>query len=156
MNLSLYPEVMWNEITKKKKYIPRRLRKNERLKLFKRYWLPYYGAVKVKDVFSTCGVEYYQIIYNNGNMVGVTSFPVEDKCYELLHNFNNMESYEFINKKKPVYGAEIKYWFIINNIDFSDDEYSGFLDKLQYLDDSTKYITRRNKKKKEYEFIEQK
>lgn len=153
MTLKLYPSKLLEEIRKKKKYIPRKLRKNERLRLNRKYWIPDYGIIKVKEIIDTPNGEHYVISYNNGNMNGVVSYPTTNECYEMLKNFNELESINFINKKKSVYGAEIKYWFIINDIDFNDIDYSGFLDKIQYLKDSTKYIVHRNKKKKEYDFI---
>ena len=150
----LYPYDLWKIIKNDKKYIPRQLRKDEKLKLYRRYWLSELGMIKVKEIISIQNREFYSITYgNNGEKNGVISYPVEFGCYELLKNFNEFEKSDFINKKKPIYGAEIKYWFIINNIDFSDENYSGFLDKLQYLKDSAKYIVRRNKKKQEYEFV---
>ena len=157
MRLDLYPDDLWSEILKKKKYIPRRLRKHEHLKLYKKYWIPYYGIIKVKDVINVANQDYYDISYTSaGNTLhGVIPWPLPYDSYEMLRNFDQIESLNFINKRKAVYGAEIKYWFKVNNIDFTDENYSGFLDKLQGLIDSTKYITRRNKKKKEYEFIKQ-
>ena len=153
MNKCIYPEKLLEEIKKKKKYIPRRIRNEERLKLFKKYWISEYGIIKVKDIYIIHNIDHYFITYNNGNMYGVIPYPIKDECYELLRNFNELENENFINKKKLIYGAEIKFWFVINEINFNNDNYSGFLDKLSSLQDSKKYTVHRNKKRKEYDFI---
>ena len=47
----------------------------------------------------------------------------------------------------------IKYWFCINNIEYDDEKYIGFKDKIKYLEDNSKYRIRRNKKLNIYDFI---
>lgn len=145
MRQCFYPDELWGEISKNYKYIPRKLRDDEKLKLDKRYWIPDYGLVRVKEIINI-GTEYYIISYSNGSMFGVISYPV-DNCYELLKNFNSIEKDDILEKNKPIYGAEIKYWFAINNKDTS----SSILDNLHSLKDSTKYLIRANKKS--YDFI---
>ena len=155
--LVIYPEKLQYEIVKYKRYIPRRLKHHERLKLYHRYYNETYGNFKVKEIYFESGNEYYYIAYNK-NMNGVIQYPEYNnhKTYELLSNKNNMEDQPVINNRIQSFtGAEIKFWFLTNDIDFSSEEYSGFYEPLSYdkLYDTKRYRVRRNKKLNIYEFI---
>mgnify|MGYP003405529749 CR=1 FL=1 len=72
----------------------------------------------------------YFIKYNNGKLFGVISHPITDTIYELLHDYDEIEKVNLINSNKSYSGAEIKFWFVINNINFKDQKYDGFLSFL--------------------------
>ena len=122
---SIYPPKL-EEYIRKNKYIPRKVRDNEHLKLYHRYWLEDYNeVVKVDDIFITRSIEYYSIICKS--MVSCIPAPVPKYTYELLHNKECIEKVDLINSEKSYTGAEIKYWFLMNNIDLeSGSQYSGF------------------------------
>ena len=86
---SIYPPKL-EEYIRKNKYIPRKVRDNEHLKLYHRYWLEDYNeVVKVDDIFITRYVEYYSIRYKS--MVSCIPAPVPKYTYELLHNKEHIE-----------------------------------------------------------------
>ena len=122
---SIYPPKL-EEYIRKNKYIPRKVRDNEHLKLYHRYWLEDYNeVVKVDDIFITRSIEYYSIICKS--MVSCISAPVPKYTYELLHNKECIEKVDLINSEKSYTGAEIKYWFLMNNIDLEfGSQYAGF------------------------------
>ena len=65
-------------------------------------------------------------------MSACISYPVEkDNNYELLHNYSNIENENIINSNISYTGAEIKFWFIYNRIDFSNYNNRGFLKYLE-------------------------
>lgn len=146
-----------------KKYIPRRLKNFEHLKVYHRYWLPEYGEFKVRDSSYDSGNEYYYITYCSGSKQGVISYPIYNilECFELLKNVKHVEEDSVINNRiRNFTGAEIRFWFIHNEIDFTDIEnYSGFLPYLEYgrkesIKDSLVYQCKRNKKQNKFEFIQ--
>ena len=149
-----------------KRYIPRRLGRFDQLKVFHRYWLPDFGEFKVKDISYNNGTEYYYIVYDNNTKQAVLSYPVSNpsanitECFELLKNYDHIEDNCIINNMIESFtGAEIRFWFIINNIDFTDIEnYSGFLPYLVYgnkksIKDSLVYHCKRDKKENKFEFV---
>ena len=122
---SIYPPKL-EEYIRKNKYIPRKVKDNEHLKLYHRYWIEDYNeVVKVDDIFITRYVEYYSIRCKS--MVSCIPAPVPKYTYELLHNKEHIEKVDLINSEKSYTGAEIKYWFLINNIDLEfGRQYAGF------------------------------
>ena len=122
---SIYPPKL-EEYIRKNKYIPRKVRDNEHLKLYHRYWLEDYNeVVKVDDIFMVRCIEYYSIRCKS--MVSCIPAPVPKYTYELLHNKECIEKVDLINSEKSYTGAEIKYWFLMNNIDLeSGSQYAGF------------------------------
>lgn len=155
MSLLLYPEKLQNEVMKNKNYIPRKLRHHERLKIYHRYYNDEFGIFKIRDVELIGGVEYYFITYKK-NMTAVIPYPTYNncKCYELMVNRDELENKSIINNRTTTFfGAEIKFWFVVNDVDFNDENYIGFKSELDSIYDSKKYHVRRNKKLKEYEFL---
>ena len=158
----IYSSELEEYIKDSKKYIPRKLKGFEHLKPYHRYWSPEFGAFKVRDTSYDSGVEFFYITYCNDTKQAVLSYPISNilECYELLKNYKHIEEYSVINNRIMSFtGAEIRYWFILNNVDFTDIEnYSGFLPYLEYgrkdsLKDSLEYHCRRNKKQNKFEFI---
>ena len=148
----VYPDELEKEIIKNK-YIPRKCRELEHLKLYHRYYTTRYGVFKVENIESIKGIEYYFIKYNNGKLFGVISHPITDTIYELLHDYDEIEKVNLINSNKSYSGAEIKFWFVINNINFKDQKYDGFLSFLNansknIISDSKYYFVYRNKSKR--------
>lgn len=147
----IYPEELLNQM-KKYKYIPRKINKDEHLKLYHRYWIPDLGGViKVKDIWKENGTEYYMIKYKNDLFV-CFSYPIDDyyESYELIHDYNDIYKDDIVNSKNSYTGAEIKYWFSVNN----DRKYDKFfkyinprsksciVDKIRYkviIDENNKY-----------------
>ena len=102
----VYPDELEKEIIKNK-YIPRKCRELEHLKLYHRYYTTIYGVFKVENIESIKGIEYYFIKYNNGKLFGVISHPITDTIYELLHDYDEIEKVNLINSNNIYSGAEI-------------------------------------------------
>ena len=111
----IYPDELLEQI-KKFNYIPRKINKNEHLKLYHRYWIPELGIIKVKDIWKENNTEYYIVKYKN-DLIICFSYPLDDyfESYELLHDYNNIYKEDIVNNEKAFTGAEIKYWFSVNN-----------------------------------------
>ena len=158
----IYQKDLADFIRCSKKYIPRKLKSFEHLRAYHRYWLPEFGPFKVRDTSYDSGIEFFYISYCNDTKQAVLSYPIYNigECYELLKNHSHIEKDSVINNRiKTFTGAEIRFWFICNNIDLTDiDNYSGFLPYLEYgkrdsLKDSLVYQCKRNKKQNRFEFI---
>ncbi|MBR6289178.1 MAG: hypothetical protein IKR19_07585 [Acholeplasmatales bacterium] len=159
----IYQEALVDFIKCSKKYIPRKLKSCEHLRVYHRYWLPEFGLFKVRDTSYDSGIEFFYITYDNDSKQAVLSYPIYNirECYELLKNHTHIEEDSVINNRvRSFTGAEIRFWFISNNIDFTDIEnYSGFVPYLEYgnkesIRDSQFYQCRRNKKQNKFDFIE--
>lgn len=159
----IYSSDLVDYVKYSKRFIPRKLKKFEHLRLYHRYWIPEFGESKVRDTSYDSGIEYYYITYCNDTKQAVLSYPIYNsyECFELLKNYNHIEEDSVINNRiKSFTGAEIRFWFIINNIDFTDIEnYSGFLPYLEYgnnksIKDSLVYQCKRNKKQNRFEFVQ--
>lgn len=136
-----YPDELLEQI-KKFNYIPRKINKNEHLKLYHRYWIPELGGViKVKEIWKENGTEYYIIKYKNDLFI-CFSYPLDDyfESYELLHDYSNIYKENIVNNEKSYTGAEIKYWFALNH-DKKYDKFGKFLDSRSKhcLSDKLKY-----------------
>lgn len=142
---NIYPEKLSNFIRNSdNNYIPRKLKTDERLRLYKRYWSLYSDdCFKVDKVYFIDSIEYYSVKYSN-LLYGEISFPVDsDYIYELHNDRNNIKDINnIINTKSSFLGSEIKYWFYINNIDLTSNKYSGF---WSFLDPSSKSLISDNK-----------
>lgn len=158
--LVMYPEDLQEEIVKYKNYIPRRLRYHERLKQYHRYYNESYGIFKVKEIYTEGNNEYYCITFGS-SMTAVIQYPCYNnkRTYELLRNYNGIENASIINNRVQLFtGAEIRFWFLVNNdVDFNNENYIGFFNDLKQdrIYDGRKYRVRRNKKLNIYEFLEQ-
>ena len=137
---NFYPNELVDNIIKFN-YIPRRLNENEHLKLYRRYWIPELGGIiKVKDIWRSGGTEYYMIKCKNELYI-CTSYPIDSyfESYELLHDYSNIYKQNIINNNELFTGAEIKYWFIMNN----DKKYNKF---RKYLVPYGKFSIQDNKR----------
>lgn len=142
MKKYIYSEALEEEV-KKTHYIPRKFRENEKLKLYHKYWIPEFGGtVKVNEIEYIDGIPYYFIKFSK-NMSANITYPCNfSGMYEMLHNYDNIENENIINSQKSYSGAEIKFWFICNNIDFNDPLYKGF---CPFLDDTSMSVVADNK-----------
>lgn len=142
MKRHIYSEFLEKEIIATK-YIPRKFKPNEKMKLHHKYWIPdFEGTVKVNDSDIIDGITYYFIKFGK-YMNACISYPLSyDNMYELLHNHDSIENEEIINSSKSYSGAEIKFWFIVKEIDFEDPLYKGF---WPFLDDTSKSVVADNK-----------
>jgi hypothetical protein len=128
---SIFPKPLI-DIIKQHRYIPRKLRSDEKLKANHRYWLPYYnGIIKIQEITKINNIDYYFLTFDNKFNAAIP-YPLEVMGgYELLYNFNNIELMNMIDDGNYYTGAEIKFWFVIKNIDLNKGKYSGF---WSYLD----------------------
>jgi len=137
----IYPNELV-EIVRKFNYVPRRLSKNEHLKLYHRYWIPDMGGmIKVKDIWRIGKTEYYIVKYK-GDLSICFSYPLDEYSgtYELLHDYDNISKKEIINDDNFYTGAEIKYWFVVNH-QKSHEKFGKFLtiNSKLLIQDSKKY-----------------
>ena len=135
----IFPEELTKEILKYN-YIPRKINKNEHLKLYHRYWIPELGGViKVKDIWKDNGVEYYIIKYKNDLSI-CFSYPLDDyfESYELLHDYNDIAKKDIINSEEDFSGAEIKYWFTVHN-SRQYGKFQKFLSGKSAIQDNKRY-----------------
>lgn len=142
MKKHIYSEALEEEVINTR-YIPRKFRENEKLKLYHKYWVPEFGGtIKVHEIEYINGVPYYFIKFAR-NMSANITYPCNyTDMYELLHNYDNIEKENIINSSKSYSGAEIKFWFIVNKIDFDDPQYRGF---WSFLDDTSMSVVADNK-----------
>ena len=155
-DIILYPKKLKENIINHN-FIPRRIKPDERLKLYHKYWMDSFkNIVKVVDIINIEETEYYLVTYNN--MSAVISYPINynDTTYEMLHS-TNIESEKIINSYSFYTGAEIKYWFIINKDNMTNDEYNGlypYISGDKELTDNKRYMIL--KENKEYKILSSK
>ena len=142
MKKHIYSEALEEEIINSL-YIPRKFKSNEKLKLYHKYWIPEFeGTIKVHEIEYINGIPYYFIKFGK-NMCANITYPISySNMYELLHNYDNIENENIINSSKSYSGAEIKFWFIVNTIDFDNPLYKGF---WSFLDDTSMSVVADNK-----------
>ena len=142
MKKHIYSEALEEEDISTR-YNPTKFRENEKLKLYHKYWIPEFGGtIKVQEIEYINGVPYYFIKFSK-NMSANITYPCNyTEMYELLHNYDNIEKENIINSSKSYSGAEIKFWFIVNKIDFDDPQYRGF---WSFLDDTSMSVVADNK-----------
>lgn len=142
MKKHIYSEALEEEIIDTH-YIPRKFKPNEKLKLYHKYWIPEFGGtIKVQEIEYINGVPYYFIKFSKNMSANITYPVMYSEMYELLHNYDNIEKENIINSSKSYSGAEIKFWFIVNKIDFDDPFYKGF---WSFLDDTSMSVVADNK-----------
>lgn len=127
--MTIYPKSIEECLeSRQDKYIPRKLNKDEHLRLYKRYFQLFQNVYfKVIDVYNVEDIEYYTIRYHE-SLIGEISYPLDNSTtYEMMidkHEIANLDN--MINVSHSYTGAEIKYWFYSHNIDLSSDQYIGF------------------------------
>lgn len=102
-------------------YIPRRIYNDEHLKLHKRYWIDniFY---KIDEIYLVNNVEYYIARYER-TLLATFSYPINnDYTYELLVDRVEIATTNILKTPNVSYtGAEIKTWFLLNNIEFENE-----------------------------------
>lgn len=141
MKRRIYPDKLETEIINNL-YIPRKMKPNEYLKQYHKYYMPYYDStVKVLDIWNIDGIDYYHL-RSDMKLDICTSHPVDDNGYELLHNYDNIQDKDIINDGNSYTGAEIKFWFTVKKINLNEGSYSHI---WRYLNPSSKYFLVDNK-----------
>lgn len=117
-----------------KKIIPYMVFPNERFKTNKWYYSYYYNNIfKVLDCCYTKNgiLEYAYIMSDDGNysMISTDICSTEDYC--ISRDRRSIYKIDIVNYPESFTGAEIVYWFFINNISSFDIKYQGF---WKYID----------------------
>lgn len=122
-----------NDFILENHYIARKMKPGEHLKQYHRYWSSFSNTTfKVMEIYNIDDREYYSIKFPN-LLFGEASYPApNDYMFELKVDYKHIESLNIINSKSSLLGSEIRYWFVINNIDLNDSIYSGFWSYLDY------------------------
>lgn len=135
------------KIIKRKKIIPYKLFPYE--KLVKGKW--YYDS-RFNNIFKIVEVEYKDGILDHAIIVtdeGFTSYistPLDFyNDYRIEFDKRNIVEQDIINSHKSFYGAEIRYWFYMNNIDSFNRKYRDFWQFLEEtsdnkINDNSKYL----------------
>lgn len=132
-----------------KHYIPYRVDRSVRYKSNKMYYCDYWG-----QFFKVISARYdkYNILidayirWDDGNYGLIcTNLDIED--YLVEKDTTDLYKVNIINNKNSYTGAEIVYWFFMNNISQIDKKYSGFwkfVDRsssLKILDNTRYFLT---------------
>ena len=72
----IYQQELAEFIRCSRRYIPRKLKNFEHLRVYHRYWLPDYGPFKVRDTSYDSGIEFFYITYDNDTKQAVLSYPI--------------------------------------------------------------------------------
>ena len=134
--MNIYPPKV-QKYARKKKFIIRRIKDNEHLKNYKRYWdNSSEMCFKVHQVYTVQDNEYYSVRFS-GLLFSELCYPA-DVTYELKPDVNNIaKRTNIINSRRSYTGAEIKYWFMIRQIDLNSEKYEGF---VSFLDPTSKSV----------------
>lgn len=105
----VYPERMLTNL-KNVKYIPRDLEAGEHLRLYHKYWIPYFNQVyKLRYIEEIDGVEYYYLENRDGTQL--YTYPIGEAIKEFTYDRKDLNTCDVINDNRKYYGYEIKYWF---------------------------------------------
>lgn len=111
---------------KRNHYIPYRMKKGEKYQEKKKYF-NYYWDMCFKVIYITHdnSMDSYCVKADNSTYHLLSSDPdVYD--YLLIKDENEIYNQNIINSNKSFTGAEIIYWFYVNNIDLNSKKYCGF------------------------------
>ena len=135
-----------DEKIKKKKVIPYSIFPGDRFKKGKWYYSRFYdNFFKILDVkYSENGKLEIAYIITDNNMYSVITTDLCTDDLLLEKDKKNIYKSNIFNTNIPYTGAEIKYWFFVNNIDCFNQKYINFwkfVDRFsEYcLDDKKKY-----------------
>ena len=115
------------------KFIPRRIKNTESLKIHHKYWLQDFDSmVKVEEMFYINDDIYYTVRDLLTGRYAAISVSENSINYELLTDYNNViGTDEIVNTRISYTGAEIKAWFFYNG---QKDKFENFLPYLDYYD----------------------
>lgn len=127
----------------KRNYIPRRIMQNEPLKLYKRYYC-YFDDLyfKIDNIFYIGNQEYYSVKTQNLYYSILTEVN-NNYIYEFMIDKNNIiNTKEIINTNISYSGAEIRYWFFLNQDNIDENIFDRF---YKFLDMNGKSVINDNK-----------
>ena len=135
-------------IIKEKKIIPHRILPGEKLIVGEKYYDGYHDKI-----FKVISVEYNEdgsldgayIKMDDGNYAWISSDLDIANDYYITNDNYSIHSINIINNKHIYSGAEIRYWFFINDITVMNRKYSCFWPYIDptnpgSIDDSYTYI----------------
>ena len=129
-----YPINLFNLLKKsKQRYIPRKIKPNESLKISHKYWLQdFESIVKVEEIFYIDNDIYYTIKDCSSGRYAAISISDNSTNYELFIDYDDIiDVPEIVYTDMCYSGAEIKAWFYYNGKDI----YNGFYSYLDFYDD---------------------
>ena len=117
------------KLIKRKKIIPYQLGPGDKLQRGKWYYDLYYSTLyKVTEVkYKTGGILDYAITKSDegyNSYISTPPSPYED--YQIDYDRNGLSEDIIINSEKSYTGAEIRYWFFMNDITCFDPKYKYF------------------------------
>jgi hypothetical protein len=129
------------ELLRSKNYIyfPRKLKKHDHLKLYKKYYSTFSNTYfKVHQIYYTENTEYYSIKYLDTRLFAEISYPYElDYLYELLTDRKDIIHIpNIINTDISYTGAEIKLWFFYQQEQHKFSKYYKFKPLIDKNSDS--------------------
>jgi hypothetical protein len=137
------------EIVKSKHVIPYSLGKRDKYEKGNYYFSGFYGKVfRVLFVkyYNTGELEGAEIKHSDGLHAYMCTDIDPDYDYRMIKDDNNLsDKSSIINDGKIYTGAEIKYWFFMNNIDCFNRKFKGFWKYLdtysdKVIDDNARYM----------------
>lgn len=133
MKFDIYPKQITNFLKNNNQYIPKRMDKNEHLKLYKRYWLlDSEIQFKVQRVYQVFNREYYTVRYPE-SLYGEISYPINESFYELsIYKGHILNIDNIVNCKKSFTGSEIKFWFYRNKDNLDEYKFRKFFPFVDY------------------------
>lgn len=112
-----------------KNYIPHKIIPGEKLIVGEKYYDGFYNKIyKVLNVeYSDNGLfEGAQVKMDDNTYAWITSQPNIYTDYYITYDIYKIYNINIINNKHIYSGAEIRYWFFINNITVMDKKYACF------------------------------
>ena len=111
-------------------YIPRLLRNDEHLLLYKKYYFPDMDQkVKCTNIETYFGVEYYFL--QNDTFQYVLHYPIDTNCYIFTLDKYDIMKRHIINDKQIYRGYQIRWWFFVHQ----KPKYRNFLELLPSISD---------------------
>jgi hypothetical protein len=117
------------KLIKRKRIIPYQVNPGDRFMKGKWYYDMFFGSLfKVIDVkYKSGNILEYAITKSDEGYSSYISTPLSPyEDYIIDHDINNIAEQDIINTEKSYTGAEIRYWFFINNITCFDPKYRYF------------------------------
>ena len=117
------------QLVRTRKLIPHKILNGERMIKGEFYYSAFYGKT-----FRVISAEYdksgtltgAEVKYNDGNICWICTDLNPGEDYYLTMDKRNIMDMDIVNSRKPFSGAEIRYWFFMNNITVLDSKYACF------------------------------
>lgn len=115
--------------------IPRILRDNEELNLFRKYYFPEFN-----QKFKCVGIEpmngFIFYFLSNDTLQYVLSFPIDYKCYTFTLDKYDIMSRDIVNDDHVYRGYQLKWWFYKHR----SYKYNNFREFIESIDDDSVYM----------------